>query len=217
MPGLPIPARARGPIRVVPTDPAVVRATVMAHTTMSVLATTFITALALTGTSVVATPLGWALVAGSVFVGLTPYYWHVIRSRLGHPLAVWHLPMPWAEIVGQAAEQAGRLRRMAERSPDGAVADHIGHLATTAENYVLALHSAAGQADPSGRRDPDLEEEAARLVDRLCGLSEAAERLRQAQMRHLEQSPLDELIDATTRLTEAIESNRIESYRNQIP
>jgi hypothetical protein len=188
----------------VPWEPSTERAIVLMRAMILTLGTTFVTAAGLTLASV-PPGLRWGLVAVAVLLGLTPLVWHGLRTRRAHRLPTWDLTPRLAGQVGRAAEQAEQLRRMAERSPEGPVADHLAQLSSTAEGYVVVLHGAATQASICGG-DHELERDMARIVAQLTDLTEAAHRLRQAQKHHLEVSPLEELTEATDRLTAAIEA-----------
>lgn len=207
----PQPEVERGPIELIGWDPQVERAYLLGRTTISVLATTFVTAVGLTLVSLAQTPIGWGLTGAAAVVGLVvPSVWQTTRARGTNRLPIWHLADHWAEPVADAAAQADRLRQLAARSPAGPVADHFARLAHAAEGYVVALHQAAVQADAAtgGRAggDPELEEDLRRIVAELGELVEAADALRRAQRRYLDVSPLAELTAETERLTAAIES-----------
>jgi hypothetical protein len=200
-----LPPARKGPIVIVPWEPATERAVVLMRAMLLTLGSTFATAIGITVAAIAAPGLRWGLLGTAVLVGLTPLLWHGLRTRRAHRLPTWELTPKLAQQVVLAADQADRLRRMAERSPDGPIADHLAQLAATAEGYVVALHGAATQASLAGG-DPDLEREMTRVVGQLTDLAEAAQRLRQAQKHHLEVSPLEELTEATERLAAAIES-----------
>lgn len=179
----------------------------------SALIAALVTAVLLTSISIAATPIGWVLTALAAALGsVLPYAAHRLRARGTHRLAVWHLPPQLAQPVVSAAEQARRLRQLAQRSPDGAVSEHFERLAHTAEGYVIALHDAAVQAHaisgdrPHAPLDPDLEADMNRLAGELTELVEAADALRQTQRRLLEHSPLAELTNETENLRRALEA-----------
>ncbi|MGF1598622.1 MAG: hypothetical protein ACFCVK_17125 [Acidimicrobiales bacterium] len=196
---------SRGRIVVTELPPTVEWTAVASRSALTVLAVTFVTALTLSLLSLAATPVGWAIVAASTLSGLVPILHHLLRGRRTTSLPTWSLTPGLAATVAGAAARAAQLRSLAERSPDGPVADHLTHLADTADTYVVALHGAAAGAAAS-EGDGGLEAEMMAVVGRLDELVEAAERLRRAQKRYLERSPLDELIDATDHLTEVIEA-----------
>lgn len=110
--------------------------------------------------------------------------------------------------VRAAAGQGERLRQLADASPEGPVREHLVQLAHTAEGYVEALRVTLDAADTAapGSSGPGLRADADRVIAQLRELTTAAERLRTAQRRRLETSPLEELTERTRRLAEAIES-----------
>jgi hypothetical protein len=200
------PAARKGPIQLVAWEPSTERAVVLIRVVLWTLGSTFAAAMGITLAAVAAPALRLGLLALAFLVGLTPLVWHKVRTRRAHRLPTWDLTPKLARNVAEAAEQAERLRRMANRSPNGAVADHLAHLADTAEGYVVTLHSAATQASLAGRDDAELERDMARVVAQLSDLAESAQGLREAQKQHLEVSPLEELTAQTERLTAAIEA-----------
>lgn len=199
----------RGPVELVGWHPDIERATMLTRTTISVLGTTFVTVLLLALLSQAQTPLGWLLATIAALSGLTaPWLWRRLQQRGATRLEIWDLAPRWAEPVARAANQADRLRQLAQRSPEGPVADHFHRLAHTADGYVVALHQAAVHADAAvgADPDPDLEDDMTRIVGQLTELVEAAERLRKAQRHHLEVSPLVELTVETDQLRAIIEA-----------
>ena len=199
--------RRRLRIEVVESDPAVEQMSVAAQTTTTVLGASFVAAVGVSLSPLAATPLGWLVVGSAAVVGAYPAAVHLRRSRRPGRIAVAELPPPAADVVSEAGRQAQRLRALAEVSPPGPVADHFKHLATTADRYVVALHTSLRQASISDQSS-ELDEDAARLTAQLRELADAAEELRQAQRVHLETSPLSELTEATRKLTEVINTTR---------
>jgi hypothetical protein len=206
-------SHGRGRVEIVGWEPAVERVAVMTRTTVSVLATTFGAALTLSLAGQAHRPLGWMVLGAAAVVGLHPLPWYALRSRRSGRLPVWDLDPSSAHLIGQAAEQAGQLHRLADRAPEGPVAEHLDHLAATAQGYVVALHQAATQANVARavHRDVELEATMTRIVAQLADLTAAAGRLREAQKQHLQTSPLEELTEATERLAAAIETRSTET------
>lgn len=183
----------------------------MTRTLVAVLGSTFATAVGLSLAGLADTVVGWAALTLAALIGLSPVPWFRLRARQArHRLPVWDLDPPLARLVARAADEAAVLGRLADRAPEGPVADHLDHLSVTAQGYVIALHQAAVQsrtaAGPDGRRDLELEATMERVVAELGDLAAAAARLREAQRRHLENSPLRELTEATDRLTATMAS-----------
>ena len=197
-------SRHRRPIEVMAWDPAAERAGLVAQSTVWVLGSSFVTALGVAMLALAQSPVGWILVGGSTGVGVIPWIRHAWRRRTGRRLEVWDLPPRLATLVVRAADQATRLHQLADRSPDGPVAEHLRRLALEADRYVIALHDDARRADPE-RGDPTVEHDMLLVVGQLTELTEAAGRLRLAQRQRLEASPLAELAERTDQLRSAIE------------
>lgn len=209
----------RAPLKVVRWDPGAERAGAIAQSFSWLLASTLAVSVGLAATSTVGTALGWGLLGAALALSTSPFVAHLLGQRRRRTLPIWDLLPRWARVVARSAEEADRLRELAERAPDGPVAEHLLLLAARAEDYVVALHGAGRRAgtasSPTGgflapsydqSNDRELEAEAALILERLTELTESAERLRRAQRRHLESSPLDDLIERTDRLTDVIES-----------
>ncbi len=214
-----LPARADDrPVEVEGWSPADQHFHLVGATLFSSLVAALMAAVVLAMASLAATPIGWILTALAGLLGAgAPYGWHVVQVRLDEirgrrRLSVAHLPPQLAAPVVKAAEQAGRLRQLADRTPEGAVADHFRRLALTADDYVVALHDAAGRSHAASGghyrpgQDPDLEQDMTRLAAELTELVEAADALRQTQRRLLEPSPLTELTNETENLREILEA-----------
>jgi hypothetical protein len=227
---------ARRRVELVAWDPTVERTDLLVRTGATMLATTFVTALTAAMIGVAQTPLGWILVGGSALLGASPSVVTIGRRRGQTRLPVGGLPTPAAALVAEAADQAKRLSTMAAASPEGPLADHLGHLSATADRYVVTLHAtlsqgaALGPQGSTGQRagtsegwtpvpggpdprtwliDDELDREARQLVARLTELADAATELRQAQRQHLEPSPLEALTEQTRQLAEAITTDDI--------
>lgn len=203
----PVPGfgRRRASIHVIE-DPTVELADVATKTVISVLATTFVTSIGITLAGLTATITGVVLVFGAALVGLAPLSRHLLRARSPRRLALSDVGPGLTPIVAAAAQAVDRIGAMANSAADGPVADHLAQLTTTAESYLVSLHATAVELSKSDQLDPGLEQEASRISDRLFELAEAAERLARAQRRQLaEDSPLDDLIERTERLAEALE------------
>ena len=213
-------------------DPQVERATVLVRITAGVLAASFVTAIGLSLVALAQTPLGWILVGVSALVGTYPAVAHLRRSRGRERLSIQNLPPDAAGLLTDAIGQTERLNALATASPPGPVADHLEHLAITADRYVLALHTSLCQVHPSGAANNDLlgrpgillpskgvgslsgqltqserrelGEDVKRLVGQLTELADAATKLRQTQRQYLESSPLEALTEDTRRLAEVI-------------
>lgn len=144
----------------------------------------------------------------AVLSGLSPIAVHRRRRADSARLTVDGLTAEASDRVRLAAAQADRLRQLGEASPEGPVAEHFHHLATTADGYVEALHGALSRAalDEAGAGGPALRADADRIVAQLRELVTAAEQLRDAQRRRLEISPLEELTERTRHLADAIEA-----------
>lgn len=201
-------------LTVVECEPSVERMPVLTRTLVCVLAAALTAAIGLSLAGLAGTARGWAVLAAAALAGLTPLAWHWRRARQPGRLAVWDLEPRLARLVGEAAAEADVLRRLADRAPAGPVADHLDHLASTAHQHVVALHQAAvhstlSGAGTPGQRDVELEATMTRIVAQLADLSAAAGRLREAQRRHLQSSPLEDLTEATDALTAAVESGTL--------
>jgi hypothetical protein len=198
----------RQPAELVAWDPVVERAAVLVRTGSGVLATSFVAAVGLTLVGTAQTPVGWFVVGVAAVVGGVPaVVAHLHHSRSQERLPIGDLPPAAAGLVAQAVAHSERLRVLAAASPEGPVADHFHELATTAERYVVALHSALRQSSVDSAH-LDVRYDVERLVAQLAELTEAASELRQAQRRRLEPSPLEALTEKTRRLTEAIDSTQ---------
>ena len=217
-------------------DPQVERATVLVRTTAGGLAASFVTAVRLSLVALAQTPLGWILVGVSALVGTYPAVAHLRRSRGQERLSIQDLPLGAAGLVADAVGQTERLHALATASPPGPVADHFRHLASTADRYVLALHTSLRQVHPRGSSNDDLlgrpgilarsrdsgplsdqltekergalGEDVKRLVGQLTELADAATELRQIQRQHLESTPLETLTEDTRRLAEVIATSQ---------
>ena len=191
-------------------DPDVERVLAMGRATLGGLLTALTTALALSEIPLVTPPVDWILTGLAAAAGTTiPAVWRWHRERAAMRLPVWQLSPAWAAPVLRAAEKADRLHRIAERAPDGPIAEHLQRLAVTADGYVVTMHRAAALADESIGEDADdgeLRADVQRINVELAELVEAAERLRRAQRDHLESSPLSDLIAETERITASIEA-----------
>ncbi len=213
-------------VELVAWDPAVERSEVLVRTSASVLGAVFVAAVALALVGMAQTPLGWVLVSVAAVVGTAPAVAHFGRGRRQTRLPVGDLPVSAAVLVVEASTQARRLATMAAASPDGPLAEHFTHLASTADRYVVALHTIVSQHHASGRAfqsgggswapvpggpdlrnwlvDDELGHDISRLVAQLTELADAADELRHAQRQHLESSPIDDLTEHTRHLTEVL-------------
>jgi hypothetical protein len=194
-------------------NPAVDGVHLAGRTTVWVLVASLTAALALTAISLAATPIGWLVTGLAALFGLVaPWAWQRRRGIGSNSLAAWHLAPRWVEPVTLAANKAERLRRLAERAPSGPVAEHLGRLANSADGYVIALHETALAADAATGGDPAIDDpellaDMQRINNELADLVDAAERLRDAQRRHLETSPIAELTAETERLTAVLDND----------
>ena len=202
--------RGRRSGAVLPTDRARDGVQLVGRTTIFVLTASLCTAIVLTMLAVATTPIGWLATGLAALLGLVaPSAWQRYRHGPDRP-AVSQLSPRWAEPVTRAAQRAERLWALADRSPAGPVAAHLERLAITADGYVVALHRAAEVADAASGGDPtigdpELDADMGAIESDLAALVEAAERLQDAQRRHLQPSPLTELVAETERLTAALD------------
>jgi hypothetical protein len=191
-------------------DPGAERATALAHSGALALGTSLAVSIGLATAEAIGTFIGWLLLAGAGLISAVPLIRHTLTTRRSsRRLPVWQLDQPWNKVVTRAADQAARLRALAEGSADGPVADHLHHLALRAEDYVIALYGAAAESlrsEPGTAERRMLETESDRIVTDLIRLADAADRLHGAQFRHLEPSPLTELIEQTEQIAEALET-----------
>ena len=202
-------SRRTGAIEIVTHEPNEERVTILTRALASVLGTTFVAAVGLSLAGLAGTVTGWLALLAAAGAGMAPLGWYWFRARHPERLPVWELDPRLARLIAGAAAEADALRRLADRAPVGPVAEHLDHLATTAHGYVVALHTSAVQsavrAPGTGGHDPELEATATRIVAQLADLSAAAGRLREAQRRRLQTSPLEELTATTDRLTAVVE------------
>ena len=200
--------KARRPVALVAWDPQLERATVLVRTMAWVLTASFIAAVAMSLLNLAETTLGRILVGAAALVGTFPAIAHARRSRYRERLSIYELPRPAAGLVSDAVDQCKRLDALATAAPPGPVADHLQHLATTADRYAVAIHSSLCQVHRrSGDNNTELGDqshEIRQLVGQLTELANAATELRQVQRRHLEPSPLETLTEDTRRLSEGI-------------
>lgn len=199
-------ASRRAGVTVVPWDPGIERTTLGVRATGGALGASFVAALGLAAVDLAQSPTGWVVVAAAGAVGTVPaLVVHVARrGARARQLRVGGLNPEQTRLVTEAAAQGDRLRALADAAPPGPVADHLDHLATTAERYVIALHQALSHARPDRPLDPEVVDEVGRMVAQLTELTEAAVELRQAQRRLLEPTPLEVLTDETRRLAAVI-------------
>lgn len=192
--------------RLIDRDPTVQLADVAGKTVISVLATTFVTSIGITLAGLAATLAGGLLVLVAALVGLVPLLRHLLRAQRSPQLTLSGIRPDLAPVIANAACAVERVEATAAAAADGPIAEHLAHLATTAETYLFSLHGTVVELSRSDQPNPGLRQETSRISDRLAELAEAAERLARAQRRQLaEDSPLDELIARTERLTEALE------------
>ncbi|MGI9614957.1 MAG: hypothetical protein ACR2QO_18750 [Acidimicrobiales bacterium] len=202
--------RDRRPLLIAGGEPTVDRVHLAGRMTLSVLIASLCAAIALSLFAVADTPLGWGLTGAAALAGLAvPWAWYRFGGSEDTPLAISRLAPTWVELVTQAASHADRLGNLADRSPTGAVAEHLARLADTADSYVLAMYDAARRdgestAGSSAAADPELRADMQQINAGLAELVEAAERLWAAQQRHLTPSPLAELSAETNRLAAAL-------------
>ena len=204
-------ARRSAPaIEVLTQEPNEERVAILTRCLASVLGTTFVAAVGLSLAGLAGTVTGWLALLAAAGAGMAPLGWYWFRARHPGRLPVWELDPRLARLIAGAAAEADALRRLADRAPVGPVAEHLDHLATTAHGYVVALHTSAVQSavrsPGTGGHDPELEATATRIVAQLADLAAAAGRLREAQRRRLQVSPLEELTAATDRLTAVVDS-----------
>lgn len=201
--------RRTGAIEILTQEPNEERVAILTRCLASVLGTTFVAAVGLSLAGLAGTVAGWLALLAAAGAGMAPLGWYWYRARHPGRLPVWELDPRLARLVAGAAAEADALRRLADRAPVGPIAEHLDHLATTAHGYVVALHTSALQAavraPGTGGHDPELEATATRIVGQLADLAAAAGRLREAQSRRLQVSPLEELTAATDRLTAVID------------
>lgn len=208
--------RGRRRILIVGGDPDLDGAQLIVRTTALVLVATLSAAIVMSLLSLATTPVGWVVTAAAALLGaVVPWAHQRHQRRSTRSLALGELAPRWAAQVNRAASQAAHLRQFAERAPDGPVAEHLHRLAEIADDYVLLLHEAAVNAnaatvrgDPPGDcrpDDPGLGADMATMNGELAELLEAAERLRAAQQRQLEPSPLAALTAQTDRLAVSLE------------
>ena len=215
--------RGRRPTVIVGSDPALDGVQLIGRTTAWVLVVTLSTAIVLSILSLATTPGGWMVTATAALLASTIPWAHThLRRRSVRRLAIADLAPRWAAPVSQAANHAAQLRLLAERAPAGPVAEHLDRLADTADRYLLLMHDAAAHADTASRAarlgdgdrrpfgDPELEADLARLNGELAELVEAAERLRAAQQRQREPSPLVELAAQTDRLAASLDDAAVD-------
>jgi len=201
--------RRAAAIEVLTEEPGEERVTILTRCLASVLGTTFVAAVGLSLAGLAGTVTGWLALLAAAGAGMAPLGWYWYRARHPGRLPAWELDPRLARLIAGAAAEADALRRLADRAPVGPVAEHLDHLATTARGYVVALHTSAVQSavrsPGTGGHDPELEATATRIVAQLADLAAAAGRLREAQRRRLQVSPLEELTAATDRLTAVVE------------
>ena len=201
--------RKRRPAELVAWDAASERTATVVRAVIGLSGTSLVAALGLTVIGLAQTQLGWFLFGVAAAVGMVPAaVVHLHQSRRQERLPVTDLSPASIALVAQAVTYVERLRALAAASPEGPVADHFAHLATTADRYVGALHTALRQNQVVD--DIDVRHDVERIVAQLAELTEAAAELRRAQRQHLEASPLETLTDQTRHLTRAIETEAIE-------
>jgi len=211
VPNKPERSESRGPdlparIEIVPWDQGAARANAVARGVGLGLGSAFAAALVVAQTPLVGGILSWVAVSFAGAIGVKPLISHRLATKRSRQVSVWGMDPVWAAAVVKGAEQSNRLRDLAIRTPDGPVSDHISFLAHRADDYVMALHAAGPPARP-GTIQTELRREAETIVAELAELVVAAERLRDAQRNHLEQSPINDLINETKHLTDAIEAH----------